>query len=256
MFHRARNYEKAASIYNRLINIVPDDAEGYTLKTTLYIQWKGDMNEAQKIVDDSKLPKTAFPFFWSIDLKLYQRDFETALEEVEAVSAFSSRRNTSRRRNIHKSLAHLNRFVGNTEASRLHADTACVLLEQQIEKFPTIARLYRDLSVMQALKGDKEQAILTAQKAIDMMPLSLDAYIGHRQELALAQVYTITGEHEKAIEKLDYLLSVPGFLSGHLLHLLRGHFQCPLNLFHFPEGGIYPNSRHRLETKINHLYKP
>lgn len=41
------------------------------------------------------------------------------------------------------------------------------------------------------------------------MPVSRDAFYGLQYVLTLAEIYTVVGEQDAAIEKLDYLLSIP-----------------------------------------------
>jgi hypothetical protein len=40
-----------------------------------------------------------------------------------------------------------------------------------------------------------------------------EAWRGFYRELDLAKIYTMVGEYDLAIQKLDYLLSIPGELS-------------------------------------------
>jgi cell wall assembly regulator SMI1 len=54
-------------------------------------------------------------------------------------------------------------------------------------------------------------AISEAQHAIDLMPTSKDIYDGALVLEGLAQVYTWTGERDRAIELVQKLLSMPGY---------------------------------------------
>ena len=46
-----------------------------------------------------------------------------------------------------------------------------------------------------------------------MMPLSKDAVIGEQLLRYLAEIYMMCGEYEAAIDQLETLLSVPGYMS-------------------------------------------
>ena len=59
--------------------------------------------------------------------------------------------------------------------------------------------------------GHKELAIQEAQRAVDLMPVSRDIYDGALVLEALAQVYTWTGEPDRAIELLQKLVTMPGY---------------------------------------------
>ena len=61
--------------------------------------------------------------------------------------------------------------------------------------------------------GQKQEAIKNGKFAVELLPIEKEAWRGWQRELDLAKIYTIVGEHKSAIQKLDYLLSIPGELS-------------------------------------------
>jgi hypothetical protein len=61
--------------------------------------------------------------------------------------------------------------------------------------------------------AQKNLALQEAQHAIDLMPTSKDIYDGALVLEGLAQVYTWTGEHDRAIELLQKLLTMPGYIN-------------------------------------------
>jgi tetratricopeptide (TPR) repeat protein len=70
-----------------------------------------------------------------------------------------------------------------------------------------------------AYKGESKQAIENAQKAVKLKPLKLDAWQGYEKELDLAKVYILTGEYDLAMDKIEFLLTIPGDLSVPLLKI-------------------------------------
>jgi cell wall assembly regulator SMI1 len=56
-------------------------------------------------------------------------------------------------------------------------------------------------------------AIREAQHAVELMPISEDIYDGALVLEGLAQVYTWTGEHDRAIEGLQKLVSMPSYIN-------------------------------------------
>ena len=66
---------------------------------------------------------------------------------------------------------------------------------------------------MSCTPEDKEKAIAEGKKGVELLPVTKEAWRGYIKELDLAKIYTIVGESELAIQKLDYLLSIPGELS-------------------------------------------
>jgi len=61
--------------------------------------------------------------------------------------------------------------------------------------------------------GQKDLAIREAQHAIDLMPVSKDIYDGALVLEGLAQVYTWSGDRDRAIELVEKLLTMPGYTS-------------------------------------------
>jgi len=56
-------------------------------------------------------------------------------------------------------------------------------------------------------------AIREAQHAVELMPISEDIYDGGLVLEGLAQVYTWIGEHDRAIEVLQKLVSMPSYVN-------------------------------------------
>lgn len=69
------------------------------------------------------------------------------------------------------------------------------------------------LAQVDAGLGDKELALKEARHAVDLMPVTRDAYDGVLVLQGLAQVYTWTGEKDQALELLPKLMGLPGYLS-------------------------------------------
>jgi tetratricopeptide (TPR) repeat protein len=62
-------------------------------------------------------------------------------------------------------------------------------------------------------KGEKNKAIENAQKALKLKPLKLDAWQGQAMEMNLAKIYILTGEYDLAMDKIEFLLTIPGDIS-------------------------------------------
>ena len=67
--------------------------------------------------------------------------------------------------------------------------------------------------------GLKEQAIREAKKGVESLPVSKDTFTGPLYVIKLAMIYLLVGEHDLAIDRLAYLLSIPSPLSANLLRL-------------------------------------
>jgi TolB-like protein/Flp pilus assembly protein TadD len=90
---------------------------------------------------------------------------------------------------------------------------ARVVLESRLKNKPNDPRTLAVLAQVDANLGNKELALQEAQKAVDLMPVSKDAYDGPLVLQGLAQVYTWTGDHDRALDELQTLLGMPGYIS-------------------------------------------
>ncbi len=93
------------------------------------------------------------------------------------------------------------------------------ILEQRLFVKPEHARTIAVLAQVDAGLGQKDLAIREAQHAIDLMPISKDIYDGALVLEGLAQVYTWSGERERAIELVEKLVSMPGYVNYGRLRL-------------------------------------
>jgi TolB-like protein/Tfp pilus assembly protein PilF len=98
--------------------------------------------------------------------------------------------------------------------------TARAILEQRLTVKPEDARTIAALAQVDAGRGRKELAIQEAQHAVDLMPLSKDVYDGALVLEGLAQVYTWTNDQDRAIELLQKLVAMPGYINYARLKLL------------------------------------
>src|SRR6266700_1770932 len=87
------------------------------------------------------------------------------------------------------------------------------ILAQRLIVKPEHARTIAVLAQVDAGLGEKDLAIREAQHAIDLMPVSKDIYDGALVLEGLAQVYTWTGERDRAIEVVVKLLTMPSYIN-------------------------------------------
>jgi tetratricopeptide (TPR) repeat protein len=60
-----------------------------------------------------------------------------------------------------------------------------------------------------AALGRKEDALREGSLAMEMYPVSMDAYVGPVYVYNFAEILMRVGEYEEALDKIDYLLSIP-----------------------------------------------
>jgi tetratricopeptide (TPR) repeat protein len=110
-------------------------------------------------------------------------------------------------------------YAGQTELARAAFDSARVILEAAVAERPDHDVRRRSLGLVYAGLGMKEAAVQEGQMAVDLMPMSKDAYYAPYHLRGLAHIHTLVGNYEAAIDLLDYLLSIPSFVSIPYLRL-------------------------------------
>ncbi len=76
----------------------------------------------------------------------------------------------------------------------------------------SLARCYAGL-------GRKDEAIREAQRAVELVPISVDAISGTHRRVDLAAIYAAVGELERAIDEIEFLLSVPSLITPQILQI-------------------------------------
>ncbi|MFC1628509.1 protein kinase [Gemmatimonadota bacterium] len=116
-------------------------------------------------------------------------------------------------------------------SSRALLDSARVFFEGQIASVGVTSRVVLTLGLIHASLGNKREAITFGEQAVALLSAKDDAYSGPESSAGLAEIYTMVGEFDAAIDQLDYLLSIPSFRSVPLLEIdpmwapLRDHPQ-------------------------------
>ena len=109
----------------------------------------------------------------------------------------------------HSVKAYVYNLLGDTLKTRQFADSSMMIINEFMKKNPNDPRVHSALGLAYAFWGKNNEAISAAKRAIEIYPVSLDAMDGPKYVYHLAWIYAIIGEHDKAINQLEYLLSIP-----------------------------------------------
>jgi len=110
-------------------------------------------------------------------------------------------------------LAQAYALEGDAANTRLHAEEARKVLEDQIRESPNDDQRHVVLGLALAYAGKKEEAVRAGLRAVELMPIAKDTLSGVYDQGVLARIYVLVGEHEKALDRLEPLLKMPGLLS-------------------------------------------
>jgi TolB-like protein/Flp pilus assembly protein TadD len=102
---------------------------------------------------------------------------------------------------------------GNPAQARIYADSARLVLDEQIRDTPEDGQRHSFRGLALAYLGRKAEAIAEGRRGVALLPIGRDAYIGAYLQHQLARIYTMAGEPEQALDQLEALLKIPYYLS-------------------------------------------
>jgi serine/threonine-protein kinase len=105
------------------------------------------------------------------------------------------------------------RWRGDTARSRTYADTAISASADVLEEQPNDPQRRMLLGLALAYAGRNAEAIREGERGHALLPISKDTYTGAYLQHQLVLIYILAGEHEKALDRLEELLSSPYYLS-------------------------------------------
>ena len=201
---------EADHYFDLSIAISPDKWEAYYAKAYNYIDWSGDLKRARTVLEnmpgkDRNLQRRM------LRLRYLERDYEGILDFVSLASepwawlfwwagdVYSS--------------------MGEPELAQAYYDSARSILEKDIVENPDNAFTHRALGIAYAGLGRKDEAILKGKRALELLPVSTDAYHGTDLVKSLAVIYAMVGEYDAALDEIEYLLSIPSGVSVQTLRI-------------------------------------
>jgi TolB-like protein len=222
-FDLLRDYSKAEEFYNMSIMLKPDWVFPYTFLSPMYLRWQGDMRKAREILGNAALNnKTAITDSLIIEtnvlIDIYEGKYEEALKDI-SICKYDVIQSQFYFRPKYLYKATIYGLMKKPELKHAYYDSARIFLEKRIINFPEDQRLYSSLGIVYAGLGLDEKAISNGEKAIKMLPVSIEAYKGVFLVEDLALIYAMVGKYDDAIKQIKYLLSIPGFLSTKILEM-------------------------------------
>lgn len=83
------------------------------------------------------------------------------------------------------------------------------IVEADLTQWRDDAKTMVMLGVLQAMRGQKDEAVRSGLRAVELLPISKDAYDGPLMATKLAVIYAQVGEVDRAIELLADLVKLP-----------------------------------------------
>jgi tetratricopeptide (TPR) repeat protein len=104
----------------------------------------------------------------------------------------------------------LAKFRGDESAAQAAFNNARNELGQTVQKQPNYAAALCALGVIDAVLGNKEEAIREGERAVELTPVSKNAIEGATLVRYLAVIYAWAGDKDRAIQRLAETTYLPG----------------------------------------------
>ena len=216
-----RQFPAALKMYDRLLDIVPNDPETVGAEAAIY-QADGNLDQAAKLLAgvNAQTPSPT-AFLAKINQLFFERHCDDAIRILESRLAESRDLADLERLNYQWSLGRAQNCAGDIAGARATAQQMLRPLETICRRDPDNPVFSEGLSLVHAVLGEKDAAIKEAERAITLLSSAKDAVDGPGCEENLAIVEVLVGEKDRAIPRLQHLLAIPytNFLTPALLRL-------------------------------------
>jgi serine/threonine protein kinase len=204
-----RRFPAALKLYNRALDIMPNDPDLITAKASVY-QAEGNLEEAGRLLP--QLSPGTSPLNALIvkmtQLRLERNHGEAIRLQRARLAQFQSATEIDKATN-RMILAFAQRLAGDTAGAKATAEEARNILMPLCKEQPDNSFFAQQFALANAVVGEKEAALQEADRAIMLLPSAKDPLSGPTREEVLALIQMIFGETSRPISTLTRLLQTP-----------------------------------------------
>jgi len=218
-----RNYDAAQRCYEQAISLSPDYLTSYYSLAWIDLNGLGNTAKAREVLDvvSKKItsPEEQNEFhFRSAMVDIFDKAYGEALKHISLMplEAFDDQFRYEPKDLLYAEACVL---LGEKQKGEGYYSSARAFLERKIKEQPDDSRFYSALGIACAGLGLKEEAVREALRAAELLPVSKEFWRGAWRVRDLAQVYVMVGDYDQALDKIEYLLSIPGDLAVPLLKI-------------------------------------
>jgi len=211
-FIMLRKYKEAENYLKIAIELNPSAIYNFIFLTRLYLI-TGQVDQARTLLSEINLPEMDY---YKSNVEFNDKNYDKAITILENSShTLTVNHETYTPKQLHLALIYY--VMNNKEQANIYFQEARIILEKNLDEHQNDSRIFSSLGIVYAGLGMREKAIEANNKAIRIMNISIDALRGVHRELDMARILMMLGDHNKAIEKLEFLLQQKSFLSVELL---------------------------------------
>jgi len=201
-YMRMREWAEAERFNHRCLIISPEASWAHSNRISIIISSTGNIEAAMEAYEDYEKILDRSSVRWQVELAIYNRNYEKAFKIQKT------------RDGRFENKAWLSNALGYSEQAIAYYDTMRARAEEEIVNTPESGSLHGYLGKAYAGLGRKEEAIREGKLAVELHPVSLDSGFGPARIFQLAEIYRLVGDYDAAVDQLEYLLSIPCFVTG------------------------------------------
>ena len=209
-YRQLRRYGEARRVVDNFLARKADDLGFQLLSTEIDFEEKADLS-AMQVALSRDLPANADPNLittYRLLLAYFQRDYRAAEKALADQGAWDVTHGFSTPQEYLQGVC----ARGLDEPDRAAAAflRARERAAAPVAAQPDDAKALMVLAKIDAKLGRKEEAVRAAERAVELLPVSMDAYDGALMLVRLVHVYADVGEADRAIEVLQRAAALPG----------------------------------------------
>ncbi len=209
MFTMVRQNIAAHAMIDRALEIDPGDAGLLEEKIHLY-HWEGNLPAAKSVLDQlASAPQTDYLIYRQVWQFVLSRSYDQAERLLIEHLATKGSKPELEVADLREELGFVQLLAGKMEAARqtcLRAKNDLVALQREQPKNHRVAA---ELGFIEARLGEKQAALREGERGVALRPASEDAVWGPVAEEDLAGIEALVGEPERALARIERLLTTP-----------------------------------------------
>jgi serine/threonine-protein kinase len=217
-----RNYPEAQRLRERALSLAPDRPSSYFNLAGYWLVQGGDVSKIRQVMSQGAKRLGVEPILRTMLGSHEGFGFREGFGFTEGVLPFLDQQwqlvserfqDTAQSPLYFFAKAELYARERRSQRARAYYDSLRVVSERFSRGRPTEAEYHALLGIADAGLGRKTEAIREGLAAVELLPVTKDALSGPRLQINLARIYCLTGEQDKAIDRLEYLLTIPSEIS-------------------------------------------
>lgn len=210
-YTRMRDWKKAEYYIDKAIVSLPEVPDSYMLKALIALMGYGNTEKASQAIDDGVQnagnKRMLVP---RVQIDIWLQRFKELSDAVEPFPNFYTY-------SFMKGLSYW--FMGQKDQAKAYIESAREVHEHITKTNPHNIANYSYLGFLYAGLGMNKKAVQSAKKAIELEPIGKNAFDAPDRHRWLAYVYSIISEYEKALDEIEFLLSIPYYFTAWELKL-------------------------------------